>query len=88
MDAANGKSGAAVTLVVDSQDAPVLAATIRSSNTETAGELAIALLWVETEAHFKISDSKVAVRNFRKDTISLDVTRVPFGTRPNRKISL
>ncbi|KAG0425418.1 hypothetical protein HPB47_027415 [Ixodes persulcatus] len=40
VDAASGKSGAAVALVVDGRGAPVSAATIRSRNAETAEEAA------------------------------------------------
>lgn len=88
VDAASGKSGAAVASVVDGQGAPVSAATIRSRNTETAEELAIALACVGTEAHFIISDSKTAIWNFGKGRISPEAARVLSGRRLNRKISL
>lgn len=79
---------ARVASVVDGQGAPVSAATIRSRNTETAEELAIALAYVGTKAHFIISDSKTAIWNFGKGRISPEAARVLSGRRLDRKISL
>ncbi|KAH6926499.1 hypothetical protein HPB50_019008 [Hyalomma asiaticum] len=84
--AASGKSGAAVASVVDGQGAPVSGATIRSRNTETAEELAVARACVGTKAHFIISDSKTAIWNFRKGRISPEAARVLSGRRLNKRL--
>ncbi|KAH6928344.1 hypothetical protein HPB50_014780 [Hyalomma asiaticum] len=88
VDAASGKSGAAVASVVDWLGVLSSVATIRSRNTETAEELVIALACLRIEVNFIISDSKTASWIFGKGGISPEAAKVLTSRRKNRKICL